>query len=165
MRTDAASAARRFGDLILRDHKCLDVFGLIRRDVLLDTSLIASYPGSDRVLLAELALRGPFRLLPEPLLLSRDHPERSINALPALHLRAAWFAPDVPPPRFPNWRLWREYARALRRAPLPAAERLRCWGSWLRWPAANLNWARMGRDPLIAAGVDWRRLTRPSPPP
>jgi hypothetical protein len=52
---------------------CLEVFGLIRSDVLRDSALIQSYIGSDRALLVDLALRGRFALVPEPLFINRDH--------------------------------------------------------------------------------------------
>jgi glycosyltransferase involved in cell wall biosynthesis len=143
------SAHRRFADLILIDHRCYEVFGLIRTEVLRQTPAIGSYIASDRVLLAELGLRGRFREVPEPLFFSRDHSERSLRAMP-FHFRAAWFDPANRGRRvLPHWRFFREYFGCLRRVNLPVAERLRCYLVVLRWPIVNMNWARLAAD-LVA---------------
>jgi len=55
-------------------------YGLIRADVLRRTSLFGSYPGSDMVLLAELALYGQFWEIPQPLFFRRMH-DRASSAL------------------------------------------------------------------------------------
>jgi GT2 family glycosyltransferase len=51
----------------LRMRPCTDIFGLIRREALQDTALIADHVGADRTLLIELALRGRFAAVPEVL--------------------------------------------------------------------------------------------------
>jgi glycosyltransferase involved in cell wall biosynthesis/thioesterase domain-containing protein len=153
-------ASARFGDLVLVDHRCHGIFGLIRSDVLRRTRGFARYVGADRVLLAELGLMGRFRTIDEPLFFERDHPARSVNALP-LHRRAAFFDPGAGSRRiFPHWRLYRECFGVVRRAPLGTAERWACYGHLLRWPWANMNWARLVSDLLIAVNPDLdRRLT------
>lgn len=55
------------------------VFGLCRRGALALTSLHESYYGSDRALLAEMALLGEFIHVPNAILYNRDHPTRSVN--------------------------------------------------------------------------------------
>ena len=57
---DAASPARRFAAVIHTRHQCEDFFGLFRRAALTGSDLHGAYNGSDRVLLAEMALRGPW---------------------------------------------------------------------------------------------------------
>jgi len=142
----------RFADLVLIDHRCYEVFGLIRSDVLGRTPLIGSYIASDRVLLAELGLRGRFHEVPAPLFFSRDHSERSLRAMP-FHFRAAWFDPANRGRRvYPHWRFFKEYFGSLRRVNLPLGERLRCYLVMLRWPAVNMNWARLAAD-LVAVVV------------
>ena len=75
----SASVADRFGDLVWGKHLCYEVFGLIRSDALRKTPLIGAYITSDRNLLAELSLMGPFVLIPEPLLRIRHHGTRSVS--------------------------------------------------------------------------------------
>jgi len=115
---------KRFRDLILTDHLCLEVFGLIRSRVLRMTPLIEDYVASDRVLLAELGLRGRLLEIPEALFFCRDHPERSVRALP-FHKRIAWYHPaSSGKSTFPHWRFYAEYFKCLKRVPLQRSERL-----------------------------------------
>jgi glycosyltransferase involved in cell wall biosynthesis len=141
----------RFRDLVLVDHWCLPIFGLIRADALRSTAGYGSYVASDRVLLAELALQGRFHQLPEALFLYRMHPEQSIQALP-FHLRAGWIDRSKEGCRvFPHWRFYHEYYRCLRRRPLNIRQRIHCYAILARWWSVNWNWARMLSDVLVAA--------------
>lgn len=126
VRYDAPTAAERFHDLIVIRHHCINVFGLIRPDVLRATGLIGAYVASDRVLLAELALHGRLAEVPEVHFYRRMHPEAS-SALDERSDRLAWFDPDLRGKlTLPNWRVLREYLRALERAPLSRRERWAC---------------------------------------
>ena len=49
------------------------MFGVIRREILQQTSLLPNFAGSDRAMLAELALLGRFRCANERLFLKRFH--------------------------------------------------------------------------------------------
>ena len=156
-RLDSENPVERFADLILNDHLCLEVFGLMRAEALRRTSLLGGYVNSDRVLLAELGLRGRFLRVPEPLFLSRDHPERSVRATP-FHLRGPWYdSLNAGRRSFPHLRTVAEYRRAVRTTPLSAVQRRRCLWQLARWPTVNMNWARalsdlvIGLDPRLAA--------------
>ena len=141
---------RRFADLVLIDHQCLDVFGLMRTETLRQTPGIARYIASDRVLLAELGLRGRFRHLPEPLFLLREHPDRSVRALP-FHQRAAWFDSTTGSKRvYPHWRFYGEYFGRVRHVCRERLQRWRCYAVLGRWPFVNMNWARLLSDLVIA---------------
>lgn len=154
------SPARRFLDVMRLDRWCAELFGLVRSDVLRETRLMDRYVASDRVLRAELALRGRFRIVPEPLFLNRDHPGRSVRALPAHHLRGEWFDPALAGRRLlPHWRILAEYLRCIHRAPISRAERGRCYAHATRWLGIHHNWARLGADVVIAAyPSSWRPL-------
>ena len=76
----------------LRARRCTEVFGVIRRDALHGTALIADHVGADRTLLIELALRGRFLGVPEILFVNRDHPERFTRRHRTLHAQAAWYS-------------------------------------------------------------------------
>ena len=69
------------------------MFGVIRRDALHGTALIADHVGADRTLLIELALRGRFAGVPEMLFVNRDHPERFTRRNKTLRAQAEWYAP------------------------------------------------------------------------
>jgi glycosyltransferase involved in cell wall biosynthesis len=160
-RVTGGRAAARFGNLVLADHRCNDLFGLIRTGILRRTGGIGRYIAADRVLLAELGLHGRFETIPEPLFFVRDHPARSVNARP-FHERTSWYDTTAPDRTvFPHWRFYREYFRLPGRARVAPLQRLRCYGHLCRWPWANMNWARLVSDVLIAArpGLN-RRLTQ-----
>lgn len=158
------SPARRFLDVMRLDRWCAELFGLVRSDVLRETRMMDSYVASDRILRAELALRGRFAIVPEPLFLNRDHPGRSVRALPAHHLRGEWFDPRLAGRRIlPHWRILGEYVRCIRRAPIPPAERRRCYAHACRWLGIHANWARLGADVVIAAFPhSWEPMLRAS---
>ena len=61
---------------ILRLHTCVDFFGMIRRDAMQNSLLHQAFRGSDRVFLAQMALRGPMLQLDEPLVQMRQHPNQ-----------------------------------------------------------------------------------------
>lgn len=143
----------RFADLILIEHPCFDVFGVIRSDVLQKTALIASFIGSDRVLLAELGLYGRFYKIPEYLFISRSHRQQSVLAMP-LHRRRNWFDTTQTDGRsLPHWRYWYEYYNCVKRVPLTAAEKKACYRQLLRYPlGAGLP---MIKDLITAISPDY----------
>lgn len=130
---DDKSAAKRFRGSIALDHGCFDVFGLIRTAALAKTKLIAPYLGSDRVLLAELALQGRLVRVDEKLFLSREHPQRSIR-MRSDRERMQWFGAGKPPTKMrPNWKRLGAVRDALKRAQLPLAVRMQCRAAIARW--------------------------------
>ena len=78
---------------MLEEHKCFQIFGVIRRDALERTGLIGRYAHGDGVLLAHLALLGRFVEIPEYLFLPRRHPEHSMRMIGDYWSYAAWFDP------------------------------------------------------------------------
>jgi len=105
------------------------VFGVIRTPVLLETELIGRYAGSDVVLLAQLALRGQFVEVPEPLFMRRFHAGTSVNANPGAKERAAWFDPGRRGVSLPIVEQTLRMVSVIRSEPaLERAERLRCLG-------------------------------------
>jgi glycosyltransferase involved in cell wall biosynthesis len=129
-------AHMRFRDLsrVKAANKCEEVFGLIRTDVLRKTKLIDNYADSDRTLLADLGLHGPFYEIPEPLFLHRMHEKSSVVANPTRQERTAWFDPEAAGRIvYPNWRQLYELIMVIGRSPLPWSERVRCYGHMLYW--------------------------------
>src|SRR5262249_1699954 len=107
--------------------------------------------GADRVLLAALALAGRFAIVPAPLFMNRDHPARAVRRYPAHHRRAAHEVPALAGRRLlPHWRILGEYVGAVRRASLPAGDRVRCARALVAWIGRHGNWARLASDPLVA---------------
>lgn len=136
------------------------VFGLLRSAALRQTRGHGAYPSADLVLLAELALVGRFVSIDEPLFLRREHEQmsRRANRTPETIMR--FFDPAARPVRNEYRRLYAEHVRAVRRAPLPRLERLRCLlvltTTWIRrhdelrarfWHGRTTNGARRGATP------------------
>jgi glycosyltransferase involved in cell wall biosynthesis len=120
------SPSRRFRSLVLTPHACVVVFGLVRSNELARTPLIAPYVNSDRVLLAEIGLRGRFFEIPEYLFFRRDHEGCSIRAYD-YRRRVVWFDPAKSASlAFPEWNELRGYAGAVVRGPVGIGERMRC---------------------------------------
>ena len=158
----SAKPHMRFGNLILFDRLCFDIFGVIRSIILKKTQLITNHIASDRTLRAELGLLGRFYEIPDVLFYPRDHAERSVRAFPAHHMRAAWFDPEnVGKTVFPHCRIFLEYIKAVVRVDLKYRERFGCYLMLVYWLTMNLNWARMVSDLIIAANPDsWRLFYR-----
>lgn len=131
---DPHQRLRRFLVFHSSPQACNPVFGLMRRKVLADTQLIDSYPASDMILLARMALEGKLVLVPEPLFLRREHPNSSVKKFPKLRDRDNWFNPRrVSRVQLPYWRWCWEYLRSVREASLGFTERIRCSREVMRW--------------------------------
>jgi glycosyltransferase involved in cell wall biosynthesis len=150
-RVDSENLTVRLAQHVCVMHACYHIFGLMRSDVLRSTRLFGNYPGADRPLLAELALRGPMVLLRDDLLLVRDHPKRSIKALPSIYLRAQWHEGGKRRLAvFPHWKILLEYWRGVDHACLSRGARLRARLCVARSIFACWNWARLSMDLLVA---------------
>lgn len=170
LRTDSGNAKDRFGDLICMDHACFPIFGIIRSDLLRRTPLLGAFVGSDRNLLAELSLHGPFHEVPEILFFRRDHPDTSTRQYPKASARLAWFKDSSRSARHPTLRRAYGYLSSLARAPITARERLACMGSLAEWSRQRLaSFLRAGRNSLVPFPASLRldgkdgRLPLPKP--
>ncbi|HEX2244665.1 MAG TPA: glycosyltransferase family 2 protein, partial [Gammaproteobacteria bacterium] len=76
-RTDHPVPGVRLYELYAKPHYAYQFFGLIRKKVLIRTMLHSPLLCGDRILLAELALNGPFVAVPEELLLHRTHRQQT----------------------------------------------------------------------------------------
>lgn len=127
-------------------------YGLHRTEALRSTRGIRPTVGNDLVILAELACRGPFQLVPEQLFLQRRHAEQFSAQGQA---QIAWHAPTASVRfAFPHTKVSVELVRGVLSSGLPPAEAARTLATipaaWTlpRWrgPAADV-WAALGRQP------------------
>lgn len=70
---------QRFYQAIVQSGTCFPIFGLFRRSLLEQSMLHQPYYGSDRALLAEMAILGNFRRIDAATFYNREHTTRSIN--------------------------------------------------------------------------------------
>lgn len=141
----ATDVAARFRDLVVVDHSCISVFGVIRREALRKTALIAPYPGSDRALLVQLGLRARFVRIADNLLLHREHAGRSVKQYPRMLDRAFWFSGRRTRLAFPHFRLLGVCTREMLSTPMSGKQRARCVEALLRWIYWG-GWRRLLKD-------------------
>ncbi len=89
---ESPSAYKRFYDATCLNHGCFKVFGVMRTDILKQTPRLANFIGSDRTLLAELALIGKFWESPEAIHYRRH--DEQYCALSNDKERMAWYKPE-----------------------------------------------------------------------
>ena len=119
---------------ILDERECNPICGLMRREVLKQTRLHGGFADSDRVLLAEMGLRGRFSLVPEHLFSRRMHAEQSHRKYKDLRERTVSMDPTkAGKVFFPVLLEDMALFSAICRAKLPLGERLRCHKALLRW--------------------------------
>jgi len=158
MSLNSKHPAQRFQETISLKHRCYEIFGLIRTDILAQTDLIGAYAGSDRVLLSRLILQGPFEVVPVPLFKAREHAQQSIAMLRnprhkhlRMHDYAVWFDPkNKGKILLPNWRIFYEYFSAIGAVPMSTTEKLACWRILARWALSGATLAKLCRDLAIA---------------
>jgi glycosyltransferase involved in cell wall biosynthesis len=156
---DAGRPSERFRHLTRLDYRMDPMYGVIRLATLRQTALHGLYPDADRVLLTELALRGRFGRVPEPLFFRRSHDAQPVRLYPSRQARAAWFDPSgrlrfV----FPHAReLW-AFATAAWHATVPWRERVACLGALVSW---KWRYRRRLLGDVVAAARD---LARPLVP-
>lgn len=118
-------ARKRFGLAMSRTGLVNVLQGVLRTQALRRTGLLGSYVGSDVVLVAELALHGQFYELRERLFYRRLH-GRAFSSLRSTESQQAYVDPGVKHAKGLHfWKLYREYVRAIGRAPLRAGEKAR----------------------------------------
>ncbi len=149
MRQD--NPAHRFAASIELIGECNAVFGVMRTAVLRRTARIGPYPGSDVVLVTELALYGGFHRLSSATFFRRDHAAASSAAgNRTVEYTLAFYDPKKPKRKWMRaWRHLCERWRAIRRAPMTAWERWQC----IRW---------LLREAVIDRSKLWSELMDPS---
>lgn len=139
-------------------------YGLIRSDVLAQTSLHPNHHNGDKILLAELCLHGRFYEIPEDLFFTRTRSEK--HSHPRTLRQRAELSVGHPLDRsgFLGWRLLRQYPdrfplywAAISRAPITRRERWVCHIELLRHVA---NWLHLRGVQAVTGNLPWGRPRR-----
>ncbi|MGO9079746.1 MAG: glycosyltransferase family 2 protein [Streptosporangiaceae bacterium] len=138
--TAAPRAPERFRSMLF-DGWGDDEGGVIRIDVLRRIALHDSYHFADRTFTTEIALHGPFYMVPDWLYFRRQHAGQG-GARSTVRARCANLDPRrANRLRHPAARLYAEYfwayVAAIRRAPLSLADRQECYRLLARWAASR----------------------------
>lgn len=121
-RFGSARPHERIDAVINNNHRNFYIFGIMRRETMLQTRLHRLFYGGDRTLLVEMAMRGTFRKVPDPLFASRSHAKNSgRNGLNFEELKQHG-AQDL---SFAG-QVLKGYVNAVRRANVSRADELRC---------------------------------------
>jgi glycosyltransferase involved in cell wall biosynthesis len=131
-------------------HMCTRLFGVIRRDRLLRTSLIRSHPAADLVLMLELALVGglvPAEHHPNCLLFVRLHEDSSMGGNRSAAELARWWDPRSGD-RYPlKWtRVLTGYVSAVVNSSFSPQEKVGGLLLIARWLASDENWRIIGGE-------------------
>lgn len=115
-----------------------DDYGVIRAEVLRRIAPHDSYHHADRIIMAEIALHGPFHHEPDWLYFRRDHADRAQKAHPTVRTWCTNLDPRrANRLRHPVVRLYAEYlwgyVAAIRRTPLSPADRQECYRHLAEW--------------------------------
>lgn len=142
--------SERFCDFVCRQNDCIAIFGLTRRSELQTTELITAREESDRHLLAELALRGPWYEIPEYLFRRRQHGGAYSHSVARGHRMAWWDTSRGDSITFPEWRSIRVYHRLINDTPLSSRERWACRRLLVRYLFGprwyRQRWVKLLRD-------------------
>jgi glycosyltransferase involved in cell wall biosynthesis len=124
----SADPADRFAAVLCNMDWCFEIYGLIRRSALERISVMPSYYGGDKVLLAELSLIGRYHLLGAPMFHRRCHPGQSSSPQTSRY-RAMWISGRRGQLVPPQLKLMVAYLRAVLWAKLTPAQRSRCFSA------------------------------------
>ena len=142
-----------------------DEGGVLRTDVLRRTALHGSYHFADRTFTVELALHGPFYMVPEYHYFRRHHSGQG-GARASIRTRCANLDPRrASRLRHPTARLYAEYigsyVAAIRRAPLSTSDKRECYQVLSRWVASRAL-PVAGRT-LTRSGLQMDEMSSPVP--
>jgi glycosyltransferase involved in cell wall biosynthesis len=166
VKADSNDPVARFREMLLVNHNCYQIFGVMRISALHQLPPHGSYMSADRVLLARMSLLGRFYEVPEDLFISRRHSQQSSKTRPVrlteprfrLTNRQGqlgnppleWWDPaKARTISFPEFRELLEYFLSIYRAPLGVGQKLFCYSMLLPW--INTRRKRLWRDLIIAA--------------
>jgi glycosyltransferase involved in cell wall biosynthesis len=163
-KADSNDPVERFREMLLIDHYCYQIYGVMRMSALRQLPPQGIYVHGDRVLLARMSLLGRFYEIPEYLFISRRHRGQSVASLP-LRLKQPRFrltnrcgarpGPEWWDPAksraitFPEFHHLLENVLSIRLAPFSGVSKLRCY--WLLFAWIKLYHRKLLKDLVIAA--------------
>lgn len=128
----------RMRELYRRIGLCNAHLGLIRRNAMLKTRLIASHLASDVDFLGEMALLGKFRLLPDVRFYRRFHAASSSWARDDKQYQTAYYAPSAKGiSGVDTWRRFGYQFNMIGRSPLSISDKVALYSDVIRWMRWN----------------------------
>ena len=155
--TDERPSAR-FATVAGADDYLEEIYGVMRSEVLGRTNLHQPYTASDRTLLSEIALYGPFDNVNEVLFRKRLHPG---NEYVDWRARMAWFDEKYRGKAvFPWWRQLFDYCKTVLKVDIERPERIRCALYVAKWTVQRSP--KLAKDVAIAVAGRLFRNRKPA---
>jgi glycosyltransferase involved in cell wall biosynthesis len=142
----------RFKAILLGRGGCLDCHAVIRSQALRKTRLYLPYFGSEKVLMAELALLGRHYEVPEILYDVRIH-ERAAGSLRSRREQQRFIDPSASKWRSDRLGLLWGYLTAVHRAEISITERLRCYEGIGQYLLQVGKWKSIVQRAITGSGV------------
>lgn len=140
----------RFRNLILHPEYAVQQMGLFRSEAIKRTALYGSFPSSDEVFLAELALIGDFYEIPERLYFYRRHAEQSTQG--KQRSRRLFFDTSLKGKVIlPKWIYFFASLKVIKHSLVSGKDKAHCYSHMLRWALKPPNFRALGKDILIAS--------------
>jgi glycosyltransferase involved in cell wall biosynthesis len=150
MRFSDPDPGTRMTDLVGFGHACQSIFSVYRRTTLAAVEPMCVCWGSDRVMLAEIVLHGPIAIDPGRYFRNRDHDERVTHGKG----RSRSYYGGAQPYKAITFHYASHLRRAIRNAPLSAADRESARRAYARWTMRNTrNFARSAARYVIESTV------------
>jgi hypothetical protein len=122
---------------------CYPIYGLIRREQLIQSLPMGAFFGSDNVILVSWAIGGKWRKVAPGQFFCRRHDSMS-TAGKSRHEVARWMSTTMTPGRsMPECRRFIGYLRAVLRSDLTVIDRMRCSFIVFGWPLRHRHWRFM----------------------
>lgn len=144
--------AQRFQAILLGRHGCMDSYGVIRSSVLRQTGLYPPFYGSEKVLMAELALWGRYHEVAEILCFARVHAETA-GSLRSGREQRLCINPFARRWQSDRLGMLGAYLAAIRRAALSPAEKVRCYAAIGKYLLQTRKWFAVARKMATGAGL------------
>jgi glycosyltransferase involved in cell wall biosynthesis len=154
MRLSSYKIEERFADQIsLATNICFQMYGLMRKAVLIKTPLHGDYRGADGNFLAEMSLYGRLYEVPEYLFMRREHPKaytqqfchnKNSKTAKISDQQKAWWSNSS----WINYTIWKncyEFFKSVHRTPLKPKEKMVCYREIFRWFRRE-GWKLSGTD-------------------
>ncbi|MEJ2601384.1 MAG: glycosyltransferase family 2 protein [Anaerolineales bacterium] len=149
--TSSKKPHERFRKLILHPEYATQQMGVIRSSILRQTVLHGSYPSSDEVLLAQLALFGGFFEIPDRLFYYRIYPQQSTQVMKTQRERVLFFDTSYSGKVvLPKWQYLFACLKVIHDSPIYVYERVNCYLVMMQWLFVPAHFRAMGKDVLIA---------------
>lgn len=145
--------SQRFRDVLRNTGYAVRCYGLIRREALEACGRLLPVYGSEKILMAELALHGRYHDLEDVLFFERVHAAAS-SSLTSKEAQQVFADPSRSGrSMLPRLQLLGGYVAAVRRVPLPAAERLRCAVALVGYLFQWRKWGGVARSVVRGSGA------------